>query len=202
MGLTFGVGLSCGNGGEGGGGTVFDSLTAEIRRTWNIYCQCFDTFGYSGHQECVSEIGNDHLTEIAQCREDLLTDFPELQENVECELAARRSVNTCLQGLSCDDFVYDYSNGGYSEAYYECLDQWSRDIDACPELSDEAAMAVLACSDWECADGTQTIYIGFVCDGEPECMDGSDESNCAGDAPPRPASRSLDPGAMYFARPS
>jgi hypothetical protein len=59
-------------------------------------------------------------------------------------------------------------------------------IEKCPELADE--MDLVDNTNWngddtgdnsfQCADGQETIPMDFVCDGDEDCDDGSDEANC------------------------
>lgn len=197
LGLSFGVGLACGGGGGGGGGSIFDLLDIEEQRTWNIRCDCFEQIGFESKQECqAAGDGDQRPPELTECFESLLEEHPDITNAANCQLNARRTLNNCVQTVPCED-RYDYYQG-YSQEYYDCLVSYVNAIGMCPEVSEEAQDAMDMCAEWPCADGDQTIYIGFVCDGDQDCQDGSDEAMCSGVMKP-PVIRALGPEALYFA---
>ena len=198
LGLSFGVGLACG-GGEGGGGSVFDLLDLEEQRTWDIRCECFEQLGYESKQQCRDlGAGDPRPAEVKECFEGLLEEYPEITNAANCQLNAQRTLNNCVQAVPCED-RYDYYSG-YSQEYYNCIADFIDAIDMCPEISTQAEDAMDMCTEWACADGNQTIYIGFVCDGDEDCQDGSDEATCSQSSPSRPVVRGLKKEALYFSR--
>ena len=68
----------------------------------------------------------------------------------------------------------------------------------CPSGEDELKCSKDSCKDWQfaCADGKKCIFKTWVCDGDPDCADKSDESSCKASSStksPDEASVSLPP---------
>lgn len=203
IGLSFGLG--CGGGGGGGGGSISNQLDNEIQKGWNILCACFANFGFDSQQECLADL-DDEPDEYEMCIRDVYDNSTEDDPNQQCILNAVRQMNTCIGQLTCDEINFDYESG-----FYECYMDYYRAVDNCPELPESFEMMLEECYDYgttaatfgtsaeeegggqfECEDGSGSIPQEWVCDGDEDCDDASDEAEC---------SSLPDSGSKRFKRP-
>jgi hypothetical protein len=151
---------------------MFDELDAQGERT----CGCeVDAGNYPDVAACISA----NATEAQRaCVCPLWAADPGNAAAATCAAAAERAYTRCSKDVHCDDVV----------GYQGCVDEYVALYAACPRFASATTAAVeIQCEGAEatsCGSGEQ-VPTRWVCDGEADCADGSDEAQCAGVRPGR-----------------
>ncbi|RMG97899.1 MAG: hypothetical protein D6705_07520 [Deltaproteobacteria bacterium] len=188
---------SCKDDGESRADRMREASESAVR----LQCECwavdgsFDVLGYSSVEECVADLTDPSGYDEA-CVDDVWNDsaydawadcyVPEFEKYIECERA-----RGCSSGeFSCADGSDTIPENWVCDGTEDCGDgsdeQNCDGVEACTDptatCGDPPAgfeSAINMCQKmFACADGNGTIPENWVCDGEADCGDGSDEQGC------------------------
>ena len=165
-------------------------------------CQCDVEKGYyASEQACLNAYGADLTESARQCLSDVYSALG-ASEAIECINPVKKNLLGCLGSSGCSDSsscveAYQFEllscphvpwaaqSAGASQCLgYELGDPFNCDngreiplswkcdlLDDCGDNSDERVCFM-------CANGLEVTWPEFICDGDADCSDASDEANC------------------------
>lgn len=156
-------------------GELYGSIIDATQAYAAFMCECEINGTTETIEECVWRTSPPIAPPIAECTQDVLGSDETSLPALECTAAARVAYIACLKESTCLDFEHQLD---CQITYMQAADcptipweLWARNEVECVGNPPQAAHV--------CDDGT-TIGENWVCDGEVDCPDASDEHGCSG----------------------
>lgn len=176
---TGGTGESTGDAvttGETADPSILEQCTDHFARRTAIAaanCQCqVDQGKYADVAACLAATGGAMPPVFCTC--EIYGRSPETLPGLECAAPGQMAAIACLDGLSC---------ATDSSAVDSCINAYYTAISTCaappPAVASEVAIACDGVPALMCGSG-ESIPETWKCDQKSDCMDGSDEADCAG----------------------
>jgi hypothetical protein len=164
-----GGGGTAGSSAQGGTGAVWDMLPAgdgvragELKASCEAQCQRDGTCGFWDANECIRDCSDPREL----CQADLAPDA--------C-WTAWTAYTSCIATLDCAELNHFYYNASTSDR--PCRAEATTLEEICGYIELIASSQCYG-PNFTCADGSMSVSTYWVCDGEGDCADRSDEANC------------------------
>lgn len=152
---------------------LYQAIIDATRGHAAFMCECEISGTTETLEECVWRTSRPIAPPIARCTREVLGTSADSLPALECAAEARTSLLECLRQSTCLDFAHQL----------DCQIEYVKASD-CPSIpwdvwvrNQVECIGDLPPEEHVCADGTK-INAAWVCDGEADCPDASDEHTC------------------------